>query len=350
MIAHRGASGYAPENTLAAFALGISMGADCLELDVVATRDGALIVRHENELSITTDVASRARFADRRTTKRVDNQTRSGWFSEDFTVAEIKQLRTKERMRATRPHNRNLDGLHPVPTLDEVLNLAARSRTPSGGRVGLCIEIKNSTYFSSVGLPVEDRLVDMLSDHGYHDDSRGAVFIESLETTNLKYLAHLTNLTLVQLIGCSGRPHDLRAQGDHRTFADLVTGSGLRDIRGYAGVLGLCKTIAIPRTPNDRLGQPAAVIDHAHQLGLAVHAWTFRRENRFLPTEFQRQTDRSAPGDLAGEIGVFLSAGLDGIVTDNPDVKQTRTAPPAPLRRRVRAAAESWKQTQQQDK
>lgn len=324
LIAHRGASGYRPENTLAAFELAVAQGADSLELDVVPTKDGKLVVRHESELSKTTDVATRGEFASRRSTKVIDDTTRSGWFTEDFTLAELRVLRTKERMRLTRPQSRKFNGIFPVPTLDEVVALASGLRTSSGQQVGLYIETKHSTYFRSIGLPLEEQLVAVLYNNGY-GSHRDAVWIESFETTNLRDLAERTDLNLVQLIRGAGRPHDLRVRGDRRSYADLTSRRGLREISGYAQAVALSKQVAIPTDEHGRLLEPTAVIREAHRVNLTVLGWTFRRENRFLPKQFRVGDDPFAPGDLAGEINAFVSAGMDGFFLDNPDVSSPAT-------------------------
>ena len=319
VIGHRGASGYRPEHTLAAYELAIVQCADYIEPDVVATSDGVLVARHENEISGTTDVASRAEFASRRTTKVIDGVSVTGWFTEDFTLAELRTLRAIERIPALRPQNTAFNGLYQVPTLDEVLDLARHSRTCDGDAVGVYPETKHPTYFDGVGLSLEEPLVATLEANGY--DRRSAdVYIQSFEVGNLRQLAGMTRVRLVQLINCTGAPYDLVAAGDPRTYADLVTPAGLRDISRYADGVGVCKDVMIPRTTTGALGQPTTVIRDAHRRGLEVHGWTFRRENQFLPTEFRSSADPAAPGDLAGEIEVFLAAGMDGFFTDNPDI------------------------------
>lgn len=321
LIAHRGASGYRPENTLAAFELAISLGADSLELDVVPTSDGHLIVRHESELSKTTDIASRPEFAQRRTTRTIDHVVHHGWFTDDLTLAEVQTLTAKERMRVVRSANNAFDGQYRVPTLAEVVDLAARSRTGAGQPIGLFIETKHSTHFRALGLPLEAELVRVLAERGY-DRAGLPVYLESFETGNLKRLAQLTEHKLVQLVFATGRPADLRAAGDPRTYRDLVTRRGLGEIRSYAFAVGLAKNLAIPRDDNDRLLSPGPIIKDAHRHGLMVLGWTFRRENRYLPAEFRIGTDPYRPGDLEGEIARFRSAGMDGFFLDQPDIRR----------------------------
>ena len=325
VVAHRGASGYRPEHTLAAYALAIRMCAGYIEPDVVSTKDGVLVARHENEISGTTNVASIEAFTGRKRTKTVDGSRATGWFTEDFTLAELKTLRAVERLPDVRKGNTRFDGLYEIPTVDEVADLARRSRTCSGKRVGVYPETKHPTYFRSVGLPLEGRLLDVLRPDGFGNRA-APVFIQSFETGNLKWLNRRTSIRLVQLVNCSGAPYDLKAAGDKRTYDDLVTRGGLRAISRYADGLGACKDVMIPRDSSGALKRPTAVIADAHRAGLTVVGWTFRRENMFLPREFRVGTDPSAPGDLAGEIRVFLAAGMDGFFTDNPDIG-SRVAP-----------------------
>ncbi|HYP45396.1 MAG TPA: esterase-like activity of phytase family protein [Propionibacteriaceae bacterium] len=319
VIAHRGASSYRPEHTLAAYALAIRQCADYIEPDVVSTKDGVLVARHENEISGTTDVSTRTEFASRRTTKVIDAIPTTGWFTEDFTLAELKTLRAVERLPQLRPQNKAFDGLYEVPTLDEVADLARHSRTCAGRQVGIYPETKHPTYFSSIDLPMEHRLLSVLRSDGFGRRS-DPVVIQSFETSNLKWLNRRTNIRLAQLVNCTGAPYDLVAAGDPRTYADLVTRAGLRRMSRYADSLGACKDVLIPRDSAGRLLAPTEVIDDAHRAGMSVVAWTFRRENTFLPLQFRRGTDPAAPGDLYGEIAVFLTAGIDGLFSDNPDI------------------------------
>jgi glycerophosphoryl diester phosphodiesterase len=319
VVGHRGASGSRPEHTLAAYEQAILQCADFIEPDLVATKDGILVARHENEIGGTTDVASRSEYAARRTTKVIDGTSITGWFTEDFTLTELRGLRAIERLPAVRPGNTAFEGLYRVPTFDEVLDLARHSRTCDGRPVGIYPETKHPTYFDGLGLSLEERVVDVLERNGYAD-RRDPVIIQSFETANLRDLDHLTDLRLAQLVSCSGAPYDLVAAGNPRTYADLVTPTGLADIATYADGVGLCKDLMIPRDAAGNLLAPTNVVDDAHREGLVVHGWTFRRENQFLPTQFRSSTDPNAAGDLAGEIRVFLDAGMDGFFTDNPDI------------------------------
>ncbi|GGC82572.1 hypothetical protein GCM10011512_06650 [Tersicoccus solisilvae] len=326
VIAHRGASGYRPEHTLAAYELAIRQCADVIEPDVVATRDGVLVDRHEPEISGTTNVANHPEFADRRTTKTVDGTMLTGWFTEDFTLAELRTLRAVERLPQVRPQNTAYDGMYRVPTLAEVLDLARHSRTCAGKPVGVAPETKHPTYFRSLGLPLEDRLVADLSAAGLNRP-HAPVIIQSFETSNLKTLNRKTPVTLSQLIDCQGSPYDLTSAGTPRTYQQLVTAGGLRQIARYADDVSFCKDVMIPRNPNGTLAKrPTPVIRDAHRAGLTVTGWTFRRENQFLPVDYRRGSDPAAPGDLVREIRTFVAAGVDSVFTDNSDLGVTAVA------------------------
>ena len=318
VIGHRGAAGYRPEHTLASYKLAIRQCADFIEPDLVATKDGVLVARHENEIGSTTDVASHPEFADRRTTKTIDGIPTTGWFTEDFTLAELRTLRAKERIPALRPANAEFDGQFPIPTFQEVIDLARRSTTCDGKPVGIYPETKHPSYFRSIGLPLEERLVDTLERNGYLDE-QSPVIIQSFEVGNLQRLDTLTRVRLAQLVNCSGRPWDFVVSGDPRTYADLVTPEGLDFVRSYADLVAVCKDLLIP-VVNGSLGAPTPVIADAHARWLPVHAWTFRRENIFLPPDLRSSSDPAEPGDVVTEIRTFLDAGIDGFFTDNPDL------------------------------
>ncbi|GAT74572.1 glycerophosphoryl diester phosphodiesterase [Microbacterium sp. HM58-2] len=322
VIGHRGASGYRPEHTLAAYEQAIIQCADYIEPDVVSTKDGVLVARHENEISGTTDVAARPEFASRKTTKTIDGVKVTGWFTEDFTFAELRTLRAKERLPQTRPANTAFDGLYVIPTLDEVMDLARHSISCDGRQIGVYPETKHPSYFDSIGLSLEEPLVAALQANGL-DSADAPVIVQSFEVSNLQELNGLTEVRLAQLISSSGRPYDFTLAGDPRKYSDLVTPDGLAEIASYADGIGAEKSVLIPRTPDGRLGSPSPVIADAHAAGLDVHGWTFRLENQFLPAEFRSSADPIAPGDLAGEIQVFLDAGMDGIFSDQPDIAAT---------------------------
>ena len=319
VIAHRGASGYRPEHTLASYALAIRQCADVIEPDVVLTKDDVPVARHENEIGGTTDVATHPEFANRRVRKIIDGESIRGWFTEDFTLAELRTLRTKERIPDLRPANTAFNGKYPIPTLAEVLDLARHSRTCSGQRVGVTPETKHPTYFASIGKPMETPLLDALTAADLNR-RRSPVVIQSFEVGNLQRLNQLTPVGLSQLVNCSGAPYDFEAAGDPRTYASMASAAGLAEISQYADAVGFCKNLMIPRTSQGYLRQPTTAISDAHGVGLTVIGWTFRQENSFLPADFRIGTDPAAHGDLQGEIRTFLAAGMDGYFTDNPDI------------------------------
>ena len=294
VIAHRGASGYRPEHTLAAYALGARMGADYIEPDLVSTKDGVLVARHENEIGGTTDVADHPEFAARRTTKVIDGVTLTGWFTEDFTLRELKALRAKERIPELRGRNTIYDGRYEIPTFQEVLDLAERLG------VGVYPETKHPTYFRGLGLPLEEPLVRAL------ERFAGPAFIQSFEVGNLKALDRETNRPLVQLLGGrTARPADTTSG----TYADMATPEGLQAISKYADAVGPSKDY-IPGT---------TFVEDAHTVGLVVHPYTFRNENAFLPPELRSSDDPAAYGNAFAEYERYAALGVDGFFTDNSD-------------------------------
>ena len=318
VIGHRGASGYRPEHTLASYRLAIGLGADYIEPDLVSSKDGVLVARHENEIGATTDVASHPEFASRRATKTIDGLPITGWFTEDFTLAELKTLRAKERIPALRPTNTAFDGLEQIPTLQEVIDLARRND------VGIYPETKHPSYFDGIGLSLEEPLVATLTRNGYTKRS-SPVFIQSFEVSNLKELKRMTKVPLVQLISDVGKPFDFVLSGDPRTYADLATPAGLREIARYADGAGANKNLIVPRDSANRLLSPTSFVRDAHRAGLVVHPWTFRRENSFLPEDFRQGNSASpvyeaATGDFPAELRLFYRLGVDGVFSDNPDV------------------------------
>jgi len=313
VIAHRGASGYRPEHTLASYELAIRMGADAIEPDLVSTSDGVLIARHENEISETTNVAEHPEFAGRRTTKVVDGISLTGWFTEDFTLAEIKRLRATERIPDIRPNNTIYDGRFPIPTLQEVIDLARRYG------VTIYPETKHPTYFDSIGLSLEEPLVKALRANRL-DRPNSPVFVQSFETTNLRQLDRVIDVPLVQLIGGTGAPYDLVAAGSTTTYDDLVTPVGLRRIAGYADGIGPDKNRIVPRDAAGFLLAPTTLVRDAHRVDLLVHPYTFRAENTFLPADFRIGTDPNRYGDIAAEYELFFDLGVDGVFADQPDI------------------------------
>lgn len=309
IIAHRGASGYRPEHTLEAYGLAIAQGADFIEPDVVATRDGVLVVRHENEISETTDVAAHRELAKRRTTKTIDGREVSGWFTEDLTLEELRTLRATERL-LFRSHSR--DGLYRVPTLQEVVDLARSESGRVRRPIGVYPEIKHPSYFASIGLPLEPRLLELLEASGC-GGADVPVFLQSFETGNLRGLRGRTSLPLVQLLGePEEQPWDLAARGDPRSARDLVTPAGLREIAAYADAVGCHKRLLVPAGADGRLLRPTTLVDDAHAAGLEVHVWTFRSEPVFLAPDYG--------GDPGRELEQFLALGVDGLFCDFPDV------------------------------
>jgi glycerophosphoryl diester phosphodiesterase len=328
VIAHRGASGYAPEHTLASYFIAIQQGADYIEPDLVSTRDGVLIARHENEIGGTTDVAQHPEFASRKSRKTIDGVGAEGWFTEDFSLEEIKTLRARERIPALRPGNVRFDGQFEIPTFAEILSLAramdelreaaARARgVPPPPRIGVYPETKHPSHFARCGLALESALLRCLHHHGYEGRS-APVFIQSFEVGNLQALRRSTEIPLVQLIESSGAPQDLVARGDERTYRELVAPEGLVEIAQYADAVGVEKLLVIPRRKDGSLARPTTLVRDAHAAGLRVHAWTFRAENHFLPPALRSGADPAALGDARGEVEAYLRAGIDGFFIDQP--------------------------------
>ena len=307
VIAHRGASGHRPEHTLAAYALAIDMGADFIEPDLVSTRDSVLVARHENQIGGTTDVATK--FPDRKTTRTIDGRPVTGWFTEDFTLAELKTLRAKERL-AFRSHAH--DGRETIPTLDEILDLVVRRSRETGRRIGVYPETKHSSYFRSIGLPLEERLLAALARRGW-TTADAPVFIQSFEVGNLRMLRTRTGVRLAQLIDRVGGPADAGTVADvPATYAEMITPAGLARIARYANAVGVEKSYVQPVDSAGRPGTPTSLVADAHRAGLAVHVWTLRSDAAFLPKTYA--------GDPAAEWRLFASLGVDGIFGDFPDV------------------------------
>ncbi len=329
VIGHRGASGHRPEHTLASYEPAARLGADYLEPDLVTTADGVLVARHEPEIGGTTDVADRPEFADRRTTRTVDGTPVTGFFAEDFTLAELKTLRATERIPHLRPHNTIHDGRDTIPTLQEILGLADRLSRELGREIGVYPETKHPTYFREQGLPLEPALVRTLTRNGLNRPN-APVYVQSFEVGNLRALDDELRVPLVQLIGGSGAPYDLAAAGNPRTYDDLVTPDGLAGIAEYADGIGPAKGRVVPVTDDGGLGRPTPLVADAHRAGLVVHPYTFRAENTFLPPELRSSDDPAAFGDVFAEYEAFLAAGVDGVFADQPDlaVEAARTARP----------------------
>ncbi|KJK42074.1 glycerophosphodiester phosphodiesterase [Lentzea aerocolonigenes] len=318
VIGHRGASAYRPEHTLASYELAARMGADFIEPDLVSTKDGKLVARHENEIGGTTDVSTKPQFNDRQKTKVIDGTPITGWFTEDFTLAELKTLRAKERIPAIRPRNTLYDGRFEIPTFQEVIDLSKRLSRELHREIGIYPETKHPTYFQSIGLALEPKLVDALNHNGLNRRN-AKVYVQSFEVANLKQLNKSLRVPLVQLVNGSGAPYDFIVAGDKRTYADLVTPAGLRDVRSYADGVGVTKDLIIPRDAAGYLKQPTSLVKDAHKVGLIVHSWTFRNENSFLPADFRSSADPAAYGRAFEEYDLFYKTGLDGVFADNPD-------------------------------
>ena len=290
VIAHRGASGERPEHTLESYRVAIEEGADYIEPDLVMTRDGVLIARHENEIGGTTDVAQHPAFAARRRTQVIDGESFTGWFTEDFTLSEIKTLRARERLGELRPQNRQFDGRFAVPTFDEIMQLVmSANRHPGRNRpVGVYPETKHPAHFAAIGLPQELSLLDTLQRYQYAKPG-APVFIQSFDPGNLQQLRSMTQLPLVQLL-----EHEL---GD------------LSRIAKHADAIGIAKALATPQA-----------VEAAHAANLRVHVWTFRAENEFLPQDLQVGTDPKVHGRLEDEIRRYLERGIDGFFADFPAI------------------------------
>ncbi len=318
IIAHRGASGYRPEHTLEGYELAIRLGADYIEPDLVSTADDVLVARHENEISGTTDVAERREFVGRQATKVVDGRELTGWFTEDFTIDELKTLRVKERIPELRPQNRNYDGSLPVATLDDIIDLVAKVKATGGREIGIYPETKHPTYFDSVGHKLEDLLLATLSRRGM-DSADSSVFIQSMEPSSLRYLKDRTDVRLIQLLTPRGQPFDFVSSADDRTYADLATPKGLDEIASYASGVGPNKDQVIARDAEGHLGAETGLAARAHETGLLVHIWTMRNENAFLPTDMRQGTAKSQTGDALAEYQRYFDAGVDGVFSDNTD-------------------------------
>jgi glycerophosphoryl diester phosphodiesterase len=326
VIAHRGASGYVPEHTLPAYFIAIQQGADYVEPDLVITRDGALVARHENEIGGTTDVAAHPEFAARRTTKRIDGREVTGWFTEDFTLAELKTLRARERLPELR--SKRYDGAFQIPTFEEVLELVAAADEqraesaraaglPSPSRIGVYPETKHPSYFASLGLHFDERMLEALTRHGYSKRT-DPVCLQSFEVGNLKALRAKTDLPLVQLVEPNGQPFDFTLAGDGRGYLDLTSEAGLTEIARYADAIGPHKGMVVQFDAGS--ARDTGLARRARAAGLGIHVWTLRAENEFLPAELRSSEDPAMHGDLAAEVRSLLEAGITGFFSDHPDL------------------------------
>jgi glycerophosphoryl diester phosphodiesterase len=330
VIGHRGASALRPEHTLASYGKAIADGADYVEPDLVMTKDGVMVARHENEISGTTDVADHPEFAGRKTTKTIDGKAVTGWFTEDFTLAELKTLRARERLPQLR--STKYDGEFQIPTMDEIIDFVAAESAVVGRPIGIIPEIKHGTYFQKLGLPMEDKLLTTLAAHSY---TRSApVEIQSFEIANLKYLhtklggaqsrQEHPNIRLLQLIEDEpkAQPYDVVVSGGTLTYGDMMAPAGLHDIASYANAIGPSTRSIIPLLADGTLGKPTALVHDAHAAGLELHPYTFRPENKFIAKNFWHGSDEKTfneSGSVA-EIRAYLDAGIDAFFTDDPAI------------------------------
>lgn len=324
VIGHRGASALRPEHTLASYGKAIADGADYVEPDLVMTKDGVPVARHENEIGGTTDVASHPEFASRKTTKTIDGHSVTGWFTEDFTLAELKTLRARERLPEYR--GTQYDGDFQVPTFDEIIDFVAEEAATSGRVIGIIPEIKHGTYFQKIGLPMEDRVLAIIAAHHY--TQHAPVEIQSFEITNLRYLREKlgkihSNIRLLQLIDDPHeQPYDVVAEGGKLSYGDMMTPAGLHDIVGYADAIGPNIRAIIPLKADGTLGAPTSLVHDAHAAGLELHPYTFRPENHFQAKNFWQGSDPKTfneAGSIA-EIRTYLAGGIDAFFTDDPAI------------------------------
>ena len=355
VIGHRGASGYRPEHTLEAYTLAIQQGAHYIEPDLVMSKDGVLLARHEpmlarvnldgagnivrdingqptiNRTDTSTNVWQLPQYSGRLTVKTLDGVKVGGWWAEDFTAAEIRSnIRAQERLRDLRTGNNAYNDQFVIPTLQEVIDLAKSKSVELGRPIGVYPETKHPTYFAAHtqagGLQrMEDLLLQTLHAN-YGNVANAPVYIQSFEVSNLQYLGPLTNLRVMQLLSSGGRPYDFTVSGDTRTYADLATPAGLDFINDYAQGVGANTNLMIPLVGGN-LGTPTTLVADAHAKGLEVHGWTFRAENAFLPNNFDSSADPAALGNMAGQVNAFLALGMDGFFTDHPDIGVAAVVP-----------------------
>lgn len=327
VIGHRGASALRPEHTLASYQKAIDDGADFIEPDLVSTKDGVLVTRHENEIGGTTNVSTLTQFADRKITKNIDGKDLTGWFTEDFTLSELQQLKARERIPEFRPANTAYNDLYSVPTLEQVIELAEANYKKTGKIIGLYIETKHPTYFKNQKLAMEDTLLKTLAKYKYTRDI-APVYLQSFEVSNLKYLKDQLNLhktikhaQIIQLYDAkTSQPADFVESGDTKTYADLATAQGLKDVAKYANGVGPSKGYILNFNDNGSV-QTTSFISDAHAAGLKVHPYTFRPENNFLPTPLKCSQDKPAercPTGALKEFEAYFKAGVDGVFTDDP--------------------------------
>lgn len=327
VVGHRGASALRPEHTLASYQKAIDDGADFIEPDLVSTKDGVLVTRHENEIGGTTNVSTLTQFADRKITKNIDGKDLTGWFTEDFTLSELQQLKARERIPEFRPANTAYNDLYPVPTLEQVIELAEANYKKTGKIIGLYIETKHPTYFKNRNLAMEDTLLKTLAKYKYTRDI-APVYLQSFEVSNLKYLKDQLDLhktikhaQIIQLYDAkTSQPADFVESGETKTYADLATAQGLKDVAKYANGVGPSKGYILNFNDKGSV-QTTSFITDAHTAGLKVHPYTFRPENNFLPAPLKCSKDKPAercPSGALKEFEAYFKAGVDGVFTDDP--------------------------------
>ena len=327
VVGHRGASALRPEHTLASYQKAIDDGADFIEPDLVSTKDGVLVTRHENEIGGTTNVSTLSQFADRKITKNIDGKDLTGWFTEDFTLSELQQLKARERIPEFRPANTAYNDLYPVPTLEQVIELAEANYKKTGKIIGLYIETKHPTYFKNHNLAMEDALLKTLAKYKYTSDI-APVYLQSFEVSNLKYLKdqldlHKTikHVQIIQLYDAkTSQPADFVESGETKTYADLATAQGLKDVAKYANGVGPSKGYILNFNDKGSV-QTTSFISDAHTAGLKVHPYTFRPENNYLPKPLKCSQDKPAercPSGALKEFEAYFKAGVDGVFTDDP--------------------------------
>ncbi|MFF4145503.1 glycerophosphodiester phosphodiesterase [Streptomyces sp. NPDC001698] len=317
---HRGACGYRPEHTFGSYDLALDLGADVVEAgDLVPTKDGHLVCRHEPEIGGTTDVADHPEFAARKTTKSIDGVATTGWFTEDFTPAELKRLRAIERIPANRPHNTLYNGRWEIPTFEEVLKWQDEQTRKRGRQVWIYPETKHPTYFRTLGLGLEERIAKLLRKYG-KGNKNSPVILQSFEPSSIQQLNKLVDNPLVVLLSdANSRPWDFVEAGDARTVADLITPEGLKEIASYAQGIGPTIDLVIPKDADGNLTEPSTLVRDAHAAGLILHPYTARNENPFLPPKFRKGTAKDAYGDIFVLFQTYFATGIDGIFTDNAD-------------------------------
>ena len=326
VVGHRGASALRPEHTLASYQKAIDDGVDFIEPDLVSTKDGVLVARHENEIGGTTNVSVLSQFADRKKTKIIDGTSLTGWFTEDFTLSELNQIKARERIPALRPDNVQYNDQFNIPTLEQIIELAENHYKKTGKVVGLYIETKHPTYFQKQNLSLEDPILKTLAKYQYTRDI-APIYLQSFEVNNLKYFKDQLTLhktlkyaKIIQLYDeKSLSPADFVAQGIKTTYGDMATAQGLTDVAKYANGVGPWK----PYIFNETYTAPSEFVKNAHAVNLKVHPYTFRPENNFLANNLKcstATTDASKRCEAGAnkEYEMYFKAGVDGVFTDDP--------------------------------